>query len=135
MKKTILFLLLTVFSIAAHAIEAKIQVWQADGTVVTFSLDEEPVTTYADGNLIIKTSKETITYPLENVRKYTYFIPNNLLLGDADGNGKVDANDVKVLINYMNGSGTINMDSADLDGDNKITIADIIKLVNLILSK
>lgn len=55
--------------------------------------------------------------------------------GDADGNGKVDANDVKVLINYMNGSGTINMDSADLDGDNKITIADIIKLVNLILSK
>ena len=68
-------LLLVVALFAASAVKAEdrvLQVWKADGTIVSFSLNEVPVTTYADGNLVIKTTKTTVTYPLEQVKKYTY---------------------------------------------------------------
>ena len=135
MKKPILFLLLATFSMAVHAIEAKLQVWQADGRVVTFSLDEEPVTTYADGNLIIKTSKETITYPLENVKKFTYFIPNNLLLGDADGNGIVDSADVIKVSNKIMGkpSDSFVEGNADVNGDGVVNTIDIVLIISSLL--
>jgi hypothetical protein len=136
MKKTILFLLFTAFPIAVHAVEAKLQVWQADGTVVTFSLNEEPVTTYEDGNLVIKTSKETITYPLENVRKYTYFIPDNLLLGDADGNGTVNADDVVEVSNKIMGkpSDKFVEGNADVNGDGVVNAIDIVLIVSSLLT-
>ena len=38
----------------------------------TVPLDEQPVTKYVDGNLVITTTLTSITYPLEQVRKYTY---------------------------------------------------------------
>ncbi len=68
-------LLLVVALFAASAVKGEdrvLQVWKADGTIVSFSLNEVPVTTYADGNLVIKTTKTTVTYPLEQVKKYTY---------------------------------------------------------------
>lgn len=49
-----------------------LQVWQSDGKVLNINLNEEPVTTYADGKLIITTTKTTVTFPLEQVVKYTY---------------------------------------------------------------
>ena len=49
-----------------------LQVWQVDGSVVTINLSDEPVTTYSEGNLIITTTSTTITYPLEQVSRYTY---------------------------------------------------------------
>jgi hypothetical protein len=69
-----LFLLVTLLSFvsAVKAEDRVLQVWKSDGTVVSFNLDEVPVTTYSDGNLVIKTTKTTVTYPLEQVRKYTY---------------------------------------------------------------
>lgn len=49
-----------------------LQIWQSDGKVVNIDLDEQPVTTYSEGNLIITTKNTVITYPLEKVAKYTY---------------------------------------------------------------
>ena len=74
MKTTkILLLLLTIFvSQAAMADDLVLQVWQADGKVMSITLTEQPVTTYSDGQLIIKTTKTTVTFPLEQVVKYTY---------------------------------------------------------------
>ena len=134
MKKAILFLFAIVFSIAVDAVEAKLQVWRADGEVITFDLDEEPVTTYADGNLVIKTSTRTITYPLEKVRKYTYFIPSNILLGDADGNGVVDAADVIEVSNTIRGkpSGKFVEKNADVNGDGKVNAIDIVMIISMI---
>lgn len=75
--KRILLLLLTsfvllTFSQVVHAEEPQLQIWLSDGQTVSIKLNEEPVTTYSDGQLIIKTTKTTITYPLEQVKKYTY---------------------------------------------------------------
>jgi hypothetical protein len=136
MRKAFLSLLVSVFSMAVHAVEAKLQVWQADGEVVTFDLDEEPVTTYADGNLVIKTSTRTITYPLEKVRKFTYFIPNNRTLGDADGNGVVDDADVVEVSNKILGkpSDKFVEANADVNGDGKVNTVDIVLIINSILT-
>lgn len=135
MKKAILFLLAAVFSMAVHAVEAKLQVWQADGQVVTFDLDEEPKTTYADGNLVIKTSTRTITYALEDVKKFTYFLPNLRLLGDADGNGIVDNDDVIEVSNKILGkpSDRFVEDNADVNGDGKVNAIDIVLIINSLL--
>ena len=134
MKKAILSLFAIVFSMAVDAVEAKLQVWRADGEVVTFDLDEEPVTTYADGNLVIKTSKKTITYPLENVRKFTYFIPNNILLGDADGSGVVDAADVIEVSNKILGKPSAKFveKNADVNGDGKVNAIDVVLIISMI---
>ena len=56
----------------AKADDMVLQVWQADGKVMSINLNEQPVTTYSDGQLIIKTTKTTVTFPLEQVVKYTY---------------------------------------------------------------
>lgn len=51
----------------------KLNVHMMDGQVVTFLLDQEPVTKFEQGQLILQTSGDApIIYLLENVRKYTY---------------------------------------------------------------
>lgn len=51
----------------------KLNVHMMDGQVVTFLLDQEPVTKFEPGQLILQTSGDApIIYLLENVRKYTY---------------------------------------------------------------
>lgn len=69
-----LFVLLLSFLLPSisKADDMVLRVWQADGKVMNINLSEEPVTTYADGQLIITTTKTTVTFPLEQVVKYTY---------------------------------------------------------------
>ena len=87
MKTTkILFLLLTFFvSQAAMADDLVLQVWQADGKVMNINLNEQPVTTYSDGQLIITTTKTTVTFPLEQVVKYTYTYATGISSPEAVG--------------------------------------------------
>ena len=49
-----------------------LQIWLDDGKMNTVSLSEEPHTTFSNGNLTITTKKNSITYPLEKVLRYTY---------------------------------------------------------------
>lgn len=51
----------------------KLNVHMMNGQIVSFLLDDEPVTSFEPGKLIIKTSGDApIIYLLENVRKYTH---------------------------------------------------------------
>lgn len=74
--KKILFFALALMAGAAWAQDAPVQklnVFMMDGTVVSFLLDDEPVTKFEPGQLIIQTSGDApIIYLIENVRKYTY---------------------------------------------------------------
>lgn len=56
----------------AKADNIALHVLLSDGQVVAINLNEEPRTTYKDGNLVITTTKNTVTYPLEKVKRYTY---------------------------------------------------------------
>ena len=134
MKRTVLFLIIAVFSLTTQADDSKLLVWQADGKVVAFSLDEEPVTTYSNGNLVITTTSKTVTYPLEQVRKYTYFLPKARLLGDADGNGVIDANDAVEVSNKILGkpSDKFVEGNADVNGDGYINAIDVVLIISKI---
>ena len=72
MKKIYVLLTFVLACIMAKADGQVLQIWQSDGNVMTIKLSEEPKTSYADGNLVIKTTKTSITFPLEKVVKFTY---------------------------------------------------------------
>ena len=58
-----------------------------------------------------------------------------VLVGDADGNGSVDANDITLIVKYLLGNPTaINMTNADYNQDGKVDVADIIAIVNELLN-
>ena len=71
MKKLYLILLLMCCcgSIMADQV---LPIVKADGQTHTINLNQEPVTTYQDGNLVITTINATISYPLEVVRKFIF---------------------------------------------------------------
>lgn len=66
------FLIAAVTALMATADDWVLQVWQTDGQVMKIKLDQEPTTSYADGQLVITTLTNTVSFPLENVRRYTY---------------------------------------------------------------
>lgn len=70
----ILFLLSCCCSIMA---DQMLQIVKADGQTHTINLNQEPVTSYKDGNLVITTINATISYPLEVVRKFVYISGSN----------------------------------------------------------
>ena len=61
---------------------------------------------------------------------------NGFLLGDVNGDGKVNVSDVTALVNHLRGiAGDYHLYAADVDGNGKVTSADVPALVNTILGK
>ena len=54
------------------------------------------------------------------------------LLGDADGSGVVDADDVKIMVNYIMGKNPPGFvfGNADMNNDGKVDAVDLVKLIN-----
>ena len=73
-KKTLILISMLAWSIGsiAQTTTQRLVVWQKSGGKVYFDLAEEPETTFENGQLVIKTSKTTAYYLLENVLRYTY---------------------------------------------------------------
>ena len=65
-------MLLLIATLSSLADSQRLVVWQKSGQKVYFDLNEEPETTFEDGNLVICTSRTTVSYPLTNVLRYTY---------------------------------------------------------------
>ena len=59
-------------AITVKADDTVLQVWFSDGQVISINLNDNPKTTYKDGNLLIQTDNNSVTYPLEKVKRYTY---------------------------------------------------------------
>ena len=56
------------------------------------------------------------------------------LVGDVNGDGKIDISDVVALVNIILSDGTDKNSSADVNGDGSVDISDVVALVNNILS-
>ena len=65
-------MLLLTATLSSQADSQRLVVWQKSGQKVYFDLNEEPETTFEDGNLVIRSSRTTVSYPLTNVLRYTY---------------------------------------------------------------
>ena len=46
--------------------------WLNDGSRYAYALDQHPVVTYSNGELHLSTSQEEITYPADDVHKFTF---------------------------------------------------------------
>lgn len=60
-----------------------------------------------------------------------------ILLGDADKSGNVDANDITVILDYIMNKKpeSFSFENADANSDKVVNVADIIQIVNIILNK
>ena len=54
--------------------------------------------------------------------------------GDANGNGNLDAEDVQAVVDYIMGKDSHGLvfKNADLNGDGKVDVTDIVMLVNMV---
>lgn len=58
-----------------------------------------------------------------------------ILLGDVDGDGRVNISDVTSLINILlSGKNDVSLDVADIDHNGRISISDVTELINMLLS-
>ena len=61
----------------------------------------------------------------------------NMKMGDANGDGKVDAADIADIVNYMMGKPTstrvFNEEAADVNDDGVVNAADVVQIANIIL--
>ena len=55
--------------------------------------------------------------------------------GDVNGDGIVNVADIIVVSNYLQNTqtGSINMSAANVDGDNQVTVNDIVGILKIIL--
>ncbi len=78
---SMLFLLSCGVEVWAQQSSQQLVVWQKSGEKMYFDLTEEPETTFEGTQLVIKTSKTTVFYQLENVLRYTFEGPMTAIDG------------------------------------------------------
>lgn len=73
-KRILLLMLLTIATMAVWAQNTSqaMVVWMTDGTQVRHMLSDEPKTSFLNGTLFLSSNKVSISYPLDQVRKYTF---------------------------------------------------------------
>lgn len=121
MKRFVLLVLGTMFLFPLMAQEEqiavqKLNVHMMDGQIVSFLLDDEPVTTFQPGQLIITTSGDApVMYLLENVRKYTHEgLPQGIDAPVvAPGTILVRQNNEMMVIDGLKENTTVSVYSAD----------------------
>ena len=74
MKKKLLTTLFLIFCISVMADEPKsnLVVWAKDGTKVAYALNEEPIVTFTETDLVIIANGVEVNYSLDNMARITY---------------------------------------------------------------
>lgn len=75
MKRLLLFFLVLCSTSGAWAqgdATQRLVVWQRTGEKIYIDLTEEPETTFEGGMLVLKTSRHSFMFQLENILRYTY---------------------------------------------------------------
>ena len=85
--------------------------------------------------LIAPSSESTALYRVADQWMNFFFLEEDVLLGDVNGDGAVNIADVTTLIDYLLGSDIqINLRNADCNTDGSINIADVTTLIDKLLS-
>ncbi len=61
--------------------------------------------------------------------------PGEALKGDVNGDGRVDIDDVNLIINHILHSGQNQLAGGDMNGDGRVDIDDVNLVINVILNK
>ena len=100
-----------------------------DGWYVSTALNM----THRDGDYLQFNSGQEMIIGIEPPEGWTP--PTPTLIGDVNMDGKVDITDVTALIDYLSGSdaSAVDVEAADVDGNNGTTIADVTALIDLLM--
>jgi hypothetical protein len=115
---------------------------------------------YVDGQKVNTTPITDTTYVLKNLDKDTSYTINitalndvgesekstsisaktgNMMIGDVDGNGKINIGDAQRVMHYCAGKKSViseeRLTSADIDGNGKVNIADAMRLMHYCAGK
>ncbi len=141
----IVLLLLVGLPIGSHAQTEQFEMVleKIDGTELSFPItDDYPVLQYRYGGeegvntLFIQTAEESTSVPCPDIKRlFTKVV--GFISGDADGDGKVDVNDVTSTINHILKKSVAKFvkEAADVDGDKKIDVNDVQGIIDIALGK
>ena len=116
-----------------------------DGNIVNLELSINSDMNLGDYDLVIKdivlTSPTGIKYYPSNVSAIIMVLDHidSIKGGDANCDSNIDATDIVDIVNYMTGKpttmGKFKEEIADVNGDGVVNIADIVKIVRIIMGK
>ena len=125
------------FRVAAYSFGGQ-GITSGDGKVLTIALRSgEPLST--DGHTLTISGIKLSSVDMKN--KYAGYSTvvvdyhtGSSLLGDANGDGEVDVNDITAVVNYIQGNAqsSFNIETADVNNDGEIDVNDITGIVNII---
>lgn len=71
MRKLLFVLFAALFSVPMFS-QNTLTIHQKSGVQISFGFDDKPVITYTDNDLVLKTTKTVVQYPLESLLKLTF---------------------------------------------------------------
>jgi len=114
--------------------------YKAEGTERLYAGNTVEAVVGSDGKLTIGLKKDVQIendWTIWDNWQLFYLGKSDVILGDANGDGKVNITDVAIIVDYLlNGSTEyIIMTNADMNGDGDVNITDVSTIVNMILNQ
>ena len=102
---------------------------------IAVDADVEPKTYEAEISDIIFTRKDGTQHKLQTTK--FNIVVNNVIPGDANGDGEVNVSDIVEIVNDIMGkpSAKFVKAAADVNGDGEVNVTDIVQVVNIIMAK
>lgn len=109
-------------------------VLKKDGSKKSYNIKEKPQITFNNTSLVITVNGIVRSVLIDDIVRLTY---DDLMIGDTNGDGKVNVADITNIVNYKNEQPAANFSSyaADVNGDKIIDSKDINCIIDYIFNK
>lgn len=77
-------------------------IWHTNGDITQIALDDEPVTTYDNGTLVVSTQVTTVSLPLEEVKRFTYQMDETAIASIAGHLHRVKCDGKNIYFSHFN---------------------------------
>ena len=109
-------------------------VLKKDGSKISYNLKDKPQITFNNTSLVINVNGVVRSVLINDIVRLTY---DDIMIGDANGDGRVDVADITNIIKNKNQQQDANFSSyaADVNGDKTIDSKDIDRIIDYIFNR